>query len=93
MKLFAMILSILLGSYSLVLAQSASSPANSAAPAQATGATTGSSSNSATGTGGSNSGASVNAAGSPGSNPTNALDDNRVAPTTGNPLIQSGKVK
>jgi hypothetical protein len=45
------------------------------------------------GTGGSNSGATVNAVGSPNSNPTNAVDDNRVAPTTGNPLIQSGKVK
>jgi hypothetical protein len=26
-------------------------------------------------------------------NPTNALDDNRVSPTTGNPGIQSGRVK
>jgi hypothetical protein len=93
MRLFATILSILLGSYSFVLAQSTSSPADSSAPAQATGATTGSSSNSAAGTGGSNSGATINAAGSASSNPTNALDDNRVAPTTGNPLIQSGKVK
>jgi hypothetical protein len=88
-----MILSILLGSYSFALAQGASTPGSSSAPEQSSGVATGSAVNSATSTGATNSGTTGNAAGSQGGNPTNALDDNRVAPTTGNPLIQSGKIK
>lgn len=37
-----------------------------------------------------NSGATLNAAEPQSGNPTNALNDNRVALTTGNPLIESG---
>jgi hypothetical protein len=40
-----------------------------------------------------NPGTTGSAAGSRTDNPTNALNDNRVSPTTGNPGIQSGKVK
>ena len=93
MRNLAMILSILLGSYSFALAQSAPTAGTSTTPGQTSGVTAGSAVNSATGTGATSSGTTGNATGSQRGNPTNALDDNRVAPTTGNPLIQSGRVK
>jgi hypothetical protein len=40
-----------------------------------------------------NQGTTGKASGSRTDNPTNALNDNRVSPTTGNPGIQSGRVK
>ena len=40
-----------------------------------------------------NQGTTGRASGSRTGNPTNALNDNRASPTTGNPGIQSGRVK
>jgi hypothetical protein len=91
MRILAMILGVLFGSYSFALAQSTSSSGNPPAAGQPTSGGTAASTE--TNTVGTNSGATLNAAGPQRGNPTNALNVNRVAPTTGNPLIQSGKVK
>jgi hypothetical protein len=78
MRILALILSVLLGSYSFALAQSTSSSGSSSATGQPTSG--GAAAATETTTGRANSGETPNVTGSQGSNPTNALDDNRVAP-------------
>jgi hypothetical protein len=88
MKTIATILSLLLASSSFAFAQSSGSgtsvtPPNTqeipAAKPSGTAATT--------------TGASGNTQRTDPSNPTNALEDNRVSRTTGNPGLQTGPVK
>jgi hypothetical protein len=82
MRILALILSVLLGNYSFALAQSTSSSGSSSATGQPTSG--GAAATTETTTGRANSGETPNVTASQGSNPTNALNDNRVAPTTGN---------
>jgi hypothetical protein len=86
MKLIATILSLLLASSTFALAQSAGSgttvppSTNETATPKPSGTTTTGANNGTTQSTGT-------------SNPTNALDDNRVSRTTGNPGLQTGPVK
>jgi hypothetical protein len=99
MRIFAIILSVLCGSYSLALAQNAGSGAStgthtppSAAGTAGTNANGNVHTNQGNTVGSSAAGAQTEGVGRT-ANPTNSVHENRVPETIGNPVIQSGKVK
>lgn len=95
MKLLAMVLSVLLGSYSVALAQTGTgapggSPGTDAGQSGASNGTTGTNSGEGSTTGMQG---TTGAGGGPQGNPTNSIQDNSVKKETGNPGLQKGPVK
>jgi hypothetical protein len=95
MRVIAIIVSILLGSYSFALAQTGpgapgGSPGTSAGQDGASNGTTGTNSGEGSTTGMQG---TTGAGGGPQGNPTNSIHDNSVKKETGNPGLQKGPVK
>jgi hypothetical protein len=95
MKLLAMVLSVLLGSYSVALAQTGTgaaggSPGTDAGQSGASNGTTGTNSGEGSTTGMQG---TTGAGGGPQGNPTNSIHDNSVKKETSNPGLQKGPVK